>query len=131
VETPSVDPSENEGAVGFDLVTIDGDTETLATFWMAALALIELEREDEGRWIVLGTPSGVRRIGLQSGTAREGGVHLDLTCSPARFQTEVGRLLGAGASLRRPMRREPFGSIANLTDPEGNPFDLCAYDRPM
>ncbi len=32
-----------------------------------------------------------------------------------------------GARLVAPPRREPYGSIANLCDPDGNPFDLCAY----
>lgn len=42
----------------FDLVTIDAvDAQTLADFWAAALELVELEREDNGRWIVLGSRS--------------------------------------------------------------------------
>ena len=52
-----------------DLITIDSpQPDVLATFWCAALALHETQREDE-----------------------------------------------------------PYGSIANLADPDGNQFDLCAY----
>jgi predicted enzyme related to lactoylglutathione lyase len=40
---------------------------------------------------------------------------------------ELERLVGLGARLATPARREPYGSIANLVDPDGNPFDVCAY----
>lgn len=111
----------------FDLVTLDGDTTVLATFWSAALDLVELEQEDHGRWIVLGTRDGLRRIGLQTGPTRPGSMHLDLSVSPAEFTSEIDRLTGLGATVVRPTRDEPYGSIANLADPAGNPFDLCAY----
>ena len=45
----------------------------------------------------------------------------------AEFDAELERLVGLGATLVEPPRREPYGSIANLADPDGNPFDLCAY----
>jgi predicted enzyme related to lactoylglutathione lyase len=54
-------------------------------------------------------------------------MHLDLVCEPADFDSEVERLVGLGARLAAPPRREAYGSIANLADPDGNPFDLCAY----
>ena len=113
----------------FDLVTIDSpSTDHLATFWRAALGLVELEREDGDRWIVLGSPDGERRIGLQRGDHVVGGVHLDLECARHEFDTEADRLIGLGATERRPRRTEPYGRIANLADPDGNRFDLCAYD---
>ncbi len=112
----------------FDLVTIDSpDTERLATFWGRALGLVEVEREDGDRWIVLADVDGRRRIGLQRGEHRPGGIHLDLVCAPGDVAAEVDRLLGLGARLVEPLRTEPYGSIANLADPDGNPFDLCAY----
>lgn len=112
----------------FDLVTIDTpQPEMLVTFWCAALALHESEREDGDRWIVLSDEGGTRRIGLQRGDHVDGGVHLDLWCAEECFEQEVHRLVGAGASLRRPARAEPYGAIANLADPDGNAFDLCAY----
>lgn len=116
-------------AVRFDLVTIDSpDTEMLAVFWSAALDLVEVEREDGGRWIVLAGRDGRRRIGLQRGThAMGGGVHLDLACSREEFDAEVERLLGLGASEIHSSRNELYGRIANLADPDGNLFDLCAY----
>jgi predicted enzyme related to lactoylglutathione lyase len=115
-------------AVGFDLVTLDSpEPERAARFWSAALVLHETEREDVDRWIVLSDTHGVRRIGIQRGECRPGSVHLDLRCTPEEFEGELVRLEGLGArSVGRP-RREPYGAIANLVDPDGTPFDLCAY----
>ena len=112
----------------FDLVTFDSPrpNET-AAFWVAALALDESEREDGDRWIVLSDTAGVRRIGVQRGPAQPGTVHLDLSCTPEQFPSEVSRLLSLGAQLASPVRVESYGSIANLVDPDGNLFDLCAY----
>lgn len=113
---------------GFDLVTFDApDTDGLARFWCGVLGAIELEREDGDRWRVIGTDDGHRLIGFQKGPARPGGIHLDLRCPPAEFDTEVARLLALGARLIRPTREEPYGRIANLADPGGYAFDLCAY----
>ena len=115
-------------AATFDLVTIDSpNTDDLAEFWSAALGLIEVQREDGDRWIVLAGPDGRRRIGLQRGAHVAGGMHLDLACRPDEFHEEVARLLALGASECRATRTEPYGSIANLADPDGNLFDLCAY----
>ncbi len=112
----------------FDLVTLDAQRpDELAAFWRAALGLVEVEREDGDRWQVLASSDGVRRIGVQRGHHRLGTVHLDLACSPDEFAAEVDRLLALGARRTRPDRVEPYGSIANLADPEGNLFDLCAY----
>ena len=111
-----------------DLVTIDTPSvDRLGAFWCAALDLVETEREDVDRWVVLSSRDGVRRIGLQRGPTRVGGTHLDLACGPDEFESERARLLALGAGETRPPRVEPYGSIANFTDPDGNPFDLCAY----
>ena len=120
-------------SVEFDLVTVDAsDTEALSRFWAIACGLHEVEREDAGRWIVLAGPDGQRRMGFQRATALSASVdnsriHLDLSCAPTDFELAVERLLLAGARLLRPLRTEPYGAIANLVDPEGNVFDLCAY----
>jgi catechol 2,3-dioxygenase-like lactoylglutathione lyase family enzyme len=112
----------------FDLVTLDSpNTDDLAEFWSAALGLVEVQREDGDRWIVLASADGQRRIGLQRGAHIAGSMHLDLACHPDEFEAEVDRLLALGASECRPPRIEPYGSIANLADPDGNLFDLCAY----
>ena len=61
----------------FDLVTFDSPSpDVAAAFWCAALTLHETEREDGDRWIVLSDGHGVRRIGLQRGSAHPGTVHL-------------------------------------------------------
>lgn len=112
----------------FDLVTLDSPhPDRAASFWAAALGLHETEREDGDRWIVLSDEAGVRRIGLQRGAAQPGTVHLDLACDVEEFDAERARLLALGATEQRPPRTEPYGSIANLADPDGNAFDLCAY----
>lgn len=112
----------------FDLVTIDSPHPSeLAEFWCAALSLCETQREDDDRWIVLSDSAGVRRLGLQRGQHRAGGTHLDLVCAVDEFTDEVARLVALGADLLRPVRDEPYGSIANLVDPDGNQFDVCAY----
>jgi predicted enzyme related to lactoylglutathione lyase len=115
-------------ATVFDVVTFDvAEPARISAFWRAALDLVETEREDGDRWIVLSTRDGVRRIGLQRGTPRPGTVHLDLACTLGQFDREMARLVALGATVVRAPRREPYGSIVNLTDPEGNGFDLCAY----
>ena len=115
-------------ATRFDLVTIDSPgTERLAAVWCAALHLHESEREDGDRWIVLSSADGVRRIGLQRGSHRPGGTHLDLACEPGEFDGEHARLLALGAVELSAPRHEVYGSIVNLADPDGNAFDLCAY----
>lgn len=115
-------------AARFDLVTLDSPRPNdAAAFWSAALDLVESEREDGDRWIVLSDAAGVRRIGLQRGPQRPGTVHLDLACHPGEFPAECERLQSLGARLVAPVRTEPYGSIANLIDPDGNAFDLCAY----
>ena len=115
-------------ATRFDLVTLDSPSPNdAAAFWSAALALVESEREDGDRWIVLSDSAAVRRIGIQRGAVRPGTVHLDLVCEPGEFPAECARLLRLGAQLASPVRVESYGSIANLTDPDGNLFDLCAY----
>ena len=112
----------------FDLVTIDSPQPgVLAAFWCAALTLHETQREDGDRWLVLSDVGGVRRIGLQRGMHTPGGVHLDLACRPDAFTAEIARLVALGAALVQRPRHEPYGSIANLVDPDGNQFDLCAY----
>ena len=112
----------------FDIVTIDSPLPLqLAGFWSSAFHLQVLEQEDGDRWVLLGDADGVRRLGIQRGLHRVGGVHLDLRCDEAVFTTEVDRLLSLGARAIGPARREPYGWIANLVDPDGNPFDLCAY----
>lgn len=40
---------------------------------------------------------------------------------------ETERLAVLGATRLGPPRHEAYGSILNLADPDGNPFDLCAY----
>lgn len=112
----------------FDLVTFDSpDTDRLAGFWSAAIGLHEIEREDGDRWIVLADADGHRRIGIQRGEHRPGSIHLDLACHPDEFDAELTRLTTCGAVELSSPRREPYGWIANLADPDGNAFDLCAY----
>ncbi len=112
----------------FDLVTLDSPaTDACAAFWSSVLDLHEVEREDIDRWIVLADVDGVRRLGVQRGATRPGSVHLDLACALDEFDGELTRLVDLGATQLHDPRREPYGSIANLADPDGNPFDLCAY----
>lgn len=114
--------------VTFDLTTLDvPHPDRSAQFWCDVLTLTVIEREDEGRWLCLADPAGVRRLGLQRGVVRVGGVHLDLRCALADFDDELQRLLARGARLAAPVRVEPYGTIANLVDPDGYVFDLCAY----
>lgn len=109
-------------------MTFDSPTpDDLAAFWTSVLGMVETEREDGDRWVVLSTADGTRRIGIQRGTTTVGSVHLDLTCDSGEFAAELARLVDLGAVVASPPRHEPYGSIVNLTDPDGNRFDLCAY----
>ncbi|MEM9748752.1 MAG: VOC family protein [Actinomycetota bacterium] len=111
----------------FDLVTVDApEPDRVADFWRTVLGLVEVEREDGDRWIVLAESDGTRRIGIQRGDVRPGGVHLDLACSPDDFDDELAALVAAGARVEA-RREEPYGLIANLVDPAGYVFDLCGY----
>ena len=115
-------------AMEFDLVTLDApDPRRLADFWAAVLDLVVTEDEDDGRWIVLSSHEGERRLGIQRGESRPGTVHLDLRCERGAFDAAVERAVDLGATLLAPPRHEPYGAIANLADPDGNPFDVCAY----
>lgn len=122
----------------FDLVTIDAaEAMVVVAFWAKALGLDVLQSEDDGRWTVLGSDGhrvlGVQRIDglLPAPTSWSGSdkarIHLDLACEVADFDSEVARLLLLGARRLRDDRRESYGMIATLADPEGNIFDLCAY----
>lgn len=125
-------------ATHFDLVTLNcADPRSLAVFWCAALDLVVTEDEDDGRWLVLSDAESTRRLGLQSTDDEQwpqvrhlfsSRVHLDLRCTTEEFDSELDRLQTLGARLVDRVRSEPYGRIANLTDPAGHPFDLCAYD---
>jgi predicted enzyme related to lactoylglutathione lyase len=111
-----------------DVVTLNTpDTLRLGEFWCGLLSLTVVENEDDGRWLVLATALGRRTLGLQYGATRAGSIHLDLACAVDDFDTELERAQRLGAQLLHPVRREPYGLIANLADPDGNLFDLCAY----
>lgn len=124
-------------ATQFDLVTLNcADPRSLAVFWGAALDLRVTEDEDEGRWLVLSDADSQRRLGLQRTDDEQrpqvhrlfpARVHLDLSCSTLEFDAELARLQALGARLVDRVRTEPYGRIANLTDPADHPFDLCAY----
>jgi predicted enzyme related to lactoylglutathione lyase len=123
----------------FDLVTLDAlHAPTLVAFWAEALGLHVSETEDDGRWTVLSDAQGIRRLGIQRITdlqlstpefvgPRKPRIHLDVVCELPTFSNEVERLLKLGATRLRPDRQEAYGSIATMADPEGNVFDLCAY----
>lgn len=114
----------------FDLVTIDSPrTDFLGAFYAQVLGLQESEREDGDRWIVFSDASGVRRLGFQRGEHKSGCVHLDFSCEVEHFNDERIRILSLGAAETREMRVEPYGRIANFQDPDGNLFDLCAYNK--
>jgi predicted enzyme related to lactoylglutathione lyase len=114
----------------FDLVTIDTPrTDFLGVFYARVLGLQESEREDGDRWIVFSEPNGVRRLGFQRGEHKPGCVHLDFSCEVEHFDAERVRILALGAVETRAPRNEPYGHIANFQDPDGNLFDLCAYNK--
>jgi hypothetical protein len=98
----------------FDLVTLDSpDPDALAAFWSAALDLVESEREDGNRWIVLAERTGARRLGIQRGVHRPGSVHLDLRCTVEDHAAETARLVRLGARAvgspgHRPTAQSPM-----------------------
>lgn len=114
----------------FDLVTIDTPrTDFLGEFYAQVLGLSESEREDVDRWIVFSDANGARRLGFQRGIHKPGCVHLDFSCEVEQFAAERSRILALGAIETREPRSEPYGQIANFKDPDGNLFDLCAYNK--
>jgi predicted enzyme related to lactoylglutathione lyase len=114
----------------FDLITIDTPrTDFLGGFYAQLLGLHESEREDVDRWIVFSDSAGVRRLGFQRGAHKSGCLHLDFSCEVEDFEAERTRILSLGASETREPRIESYGRIANFQDPDGNLFDLCAYNK--
>jgi predicted enzyme related to lactoylglutathione lyase len=114
----------------FDLLTIDTPrTDFLGGFYAQLLGLHESEREDVDRWIVFSDSAGVRRLGFQRGAHKGGCLHLDFSCEVEDFEAERTRILSLGASETREPRTESYGRIANFQDPDGNLFDLCAYNK--
>ena len=69
---------------------------------------------------------GQRRLGIQRGVSRPGSMHWTWPATSAT-STPNCPVVALGARLLAPPRREPYGSIANLCDPDGDPFDLSAY----
>lgn len=116
------------GLLQADLVTFDvPEPDVSARFWCAVLGAEVTEREDDGRWVAISAGPHRGRLGFQRGEVRQGGLHLDLSCTRADIAAEVDRLVAAGATLIGPVRVEPYGLIANLRCPDGYVFDVCAY----
>jgi hypothetical protein len=88
----------------FDLITINvADPRAMAR---TLVDLIVLEDEDDGRWLALGTPAGVRQIGLQRADPRE-----------------IGR---AGSSRVTVNLRQPFVAEFAVLDPVRSSTFWCA-----
>ena len=53
-------------SIRFDIPTLDAaDSRALAAFWAELLGLVVREEEEDGRWVLLGTPEGQRVLGIQ------------------------------------------------------------------
>lgn len=95
----------------------------MIAFWKAALGY-ELVRPPEPDWAILHDPH--RRgpnLSFQRDPDGPGPVywyHLDLYSSDP--ENEVARLLGLGATMRRPA--EAGTDYVTLADPDDNPFDV-------
>jgi len=128
----------------FQLVIDCADPEPLAGFWVAALGY-EFEPPPDGYdnwddyWRAVGVSEDELGLGLDCivDPARRGPriwfqvvperkaaknrLHLDLAATD--WETEVGRLIGLGASRIREVQ-ENGNRWITLADPEGNEFDL-------
>ncbi len=117
-------------AVGLRLgsIVLDcDDFEGMLAFWQKALGYVPREPAEEG-WVVLKDPAGrgpnlsLNRTG--EGHLGEYRLHLDLYTEDR--EGEVARLLGLGATLRRPAGADD--DFVVLADPDGNPF--CVVQKP-
>jgi hypothetical protein len=102
------------------------DAAALAGFWAAALGRQVAVGADKGYAVVPIDPAAesVPRLlfhHVPEGKTIKNRLHLDLAATD--WETEVGRLIGLGASRIREVQ-ENGNRWITLADPEGNEFDL-------
>ncbi len=92
-------------------------------FWREALHYVPRDPPDEGG-VVLKDPTGVGpNVSLyrtDEGPLADYRLHLDLYSSEP--EKEAGRLLGLGATMKRPA--DQTHDFVTLADPDGNLFDV-------
>ena len=122
------------------LVNVDVDDLPRAVeFYSAAFGLRPARRFGDAAVEMLGLPAPLYLLSQAAGTLAVPGeprrrrnysrhwtpVHLDLVVPDVEAALE--RALRAGARLDRPLRTQPFGLIAVLSDPFGNGFCLLEF----
>jgi catechol 2,3-dioxygenase-like lactoylglutathione lyase family enzyme len=100
------------------------DLELMTAFWAAALDLAPDPAGEDGHFRVLrGDRVNVSLQVARAPVAARDQMHLDLYADD--LPGEVRRLRGLGAGYVR-HNDDPGDDYVVLTDPEGNPFDVCA-----
>ncbi len=103
------------------------DLDRMSAFWSAALNLTPGPVGEGGRFRVLRGPHvNVSLQVAQSPVSGRGQIHLDLYTDDRPGEVRRLRELGAGFVRHN---ADPDDDYVVLTDPEGNPFCVCAVTR--
>jgi predicted enzyme related to lactoylglutathione lyase len=126
--TLETDPGSSEPVGSWVALTIDCcDTRTVAAFWGKMLGVVPRGYGRPGWYRIGPTPSGHPAVSFQPvpetklGKAR---VHIDLRVDD--LDAAVARVRHLGGSGPRAVHRYDEGSVAVMSDPEGNEFCLVA-----
>jgi catechol-2,3-dioxygenase len=116
---------------GFAELTLEArDRASLETFYVEALGLEVLARENDRVWLAAGPNA---RLGLWNPGEKEFGdrggrhVHFAFSAAPGQLDALVDRLRGHGASVRGPEEHDGGDRSLYVEDPEGNVVEVWDF----
>jgi catechol-2,3-dioxygenase len=123
---------------GFAELTLETrDRDALERFYVDAIGLEVLAREDDRIWLAAGAHA---RLGLWSPGEKEFGdrggrhVHFAFSAAPGQLDALIDRLRGHGVDVRGPEEHDGGDRSLYVEDPEGNVvevWDFFARGRPV
>jgi catechol-2,3-dioxygenase len=119
------------GLNGFAELTLEArDLRRLERFYVEALGLRPLSRDDDRIWLAAGPAA---RLGIWSPGEKEFGdeggrhVHFAFAADPGTLDDLAGRLRAQGATLSGPHEHEGGDRSIYLEDPEGNVVEIWDF----
>ena len=116
---------------GFAELTLEArDMAALERFYIEALGLELLSRQDDRTWLAAGREA---RLGLWTPGEKEFGdeggrhVHFALAADPGTLDELAGRIRAHGASVRGPEQHEGGDRSLYVEDPEGNVVEVWDF----